>query len=507
MALWPVQRSLSRGFPALAALGAPLRRLSTAAAPRRVKHVVLGGGVSGGYAMAQFARLGVRDVLLVGAEPVAPYERPALSKGYLAPENPARLPGFHTCVGTGGEAHDEAWYNTGDWFEPSPLKLGAAATEVDLNAKQLTLDTGEVIEYEQLLVATGSHAVNPYGDTALCVRSEADAANLVAKFNELVSEGSPVGDPGPKLRTSVAEPASPNEAPNVSIDTTVAIIGGGLLGVELAGALSVRCDDITLLCRGEALLEGVVQVPPGAAEDLNTAAGADLVFNAAIDTVQPNLCHDSPRAARRYRLTGAGISVTADLVVAAVGASPASELVASQLELTPTGRILTDARCRTSDPSVFAAGDVAALPDCDLPLVNVTHARNSAEIAVHNMAGMTSSYEPVLHAYSRISNRNGGYNWMTSGFAVHLENTVQFRCVDGNNSELLAFWTGTADFPGEIVIHGAFIGAQRVVLNGTHGLTLQEMLFKPLHEVETLIQSRFEGDSEEECRVWKRVDP
>ena len=80
------------------------------------------------------------------------YERPALSKAYLFPENPARLPGFHTCVGGGGDRQAPEWYAE----KGVSFLTGTKVTAVDVAAKKLTTASGDTIGYEKLLVATGA---------------------------------------------------------------------------------------------------------------------------------------------------------------------------------------------------------------------------------------------------------------------------------------------------------------------------------------------------------------
>ncbi|KAI3995096.1 hypothetical protein MKX01_031898, partial [Papaver californicum] len=81
-------------------------------AEKHFKYVIVGGGVSAGYAAKEFAAQGLNagELAIISKEAVAPYERPALSKAYLFPESPARLPGFHVCVGSGGERQLPEWY-------------------------------------------------------------------------------------------------------------------------------------------------------------------------------------------------------------------------------------------------------------------------------------------------------------------------------------------------------------------------------------------------------------
>eukprot|EP00042_Codosiga_hollandica_P049970 m.588573 g.588573 ORF g.588573 m.588573 type:complete len:233 (-) comp58000_c0_seq20:1285-1983(-) len=95
-----------------------------AAADSKFRVVVVGGGVGGGYAVQALAAVGLAaHTLLVSAEQVLPYERPALSKGFLSKESPARLPGFHTCVGSGGERMAPDWFSLNLFTSPLCLSI------------------------------------------------------------------------------------------------------------------------------------------------------------------------------------------------------------------------------------------------------------------------------------------------------------------------------------------------------------------------------------------------
>jgi monodehydroascorbate reductase (NADH) len=87
------------------------------------------------------------------------YERPALSKAYLFPEAPARLPGFHTTVGGGGERQEHAWYTDHGIAYYTSTRIES----VDVVAHKLTTDEGVVFSYEKLVVATGAR-VRAKGD-------------------------------------------------------------------------------------------------------------------------------------------------------------------------------------------------------------------------------------------------------------------------------------------------------------------------------------------------------
>jgi monodehydroascorbate reductase (NADH) len=76
------------------------------------KYVIVGGGVSAGYAAREFVQQGLKpgELAIFSSDKFAPYERPTLSKAYLFPEGAARLPNFHVCVGSGGTKQPPEWY-------------------------------------------------------------------------------------------------------------------------------------------------------------------------------------------------------------------------------------------------------------------------------------------------------------------------------------------------------------------------------------------------------------
>jgi len=392
------------------AAGAGQRGVAGAAAPAaRAEYVVVGGGVAG--AMAEFAANGVRDVALISAARVAPYERPALTKGFLAAESPARLPGFHTCVGVGGARQDPEWYS--EHFDQG-LHLNTAVIGVDHAAKTLTFDSGATFGYGKLLVATGtsSFKVASLGEETVYIRSVGDATALVDRVDALEQAGK-----GP---------------------ARVAVIGGGLIGTEVAGMLSDRCD-VTLLCREERLLEQAV--PAAVSPLVGAALGCRVVLGASVDRVI-----EGGDAA--YRVVCGDTEHHADVVVAGVGARPATGPFGDTLHTVGTGHIGVTEALETSQADVFAAGDVMAFPSLHSgreprPLENVNNARASARFAVRRMLGIepAATYDPVPHAYSRISNSRGSFSWERHGVAEG-----DPRYFQGSDAAVLAaVWADPAD--------------------------------------------------------------
>ena len=145
------------------------------------KIVVVGGGNSAGYfARAVVAAGRGADLLICSAEEVLPYERPALTKAFLNETGPARLPGFHTSVGGGGERQNQEWYDANG----VEVHLGTRVVAWDPSAKTVTTDKSTSIGYEKLIVAIGCTALklpaSMGGDLpgVHYVRDNADALSL-----------------------------------------------------------------------------------------------------------------------------------------------------------------------------------------------------------------------------------------------------------------------------------------------------------------------------------------
>ncbi|MCO5593714.1 hypothetical protein L7F22_047731 [Adiantum nelumboides] len=122
------------------------------------EYVIVGGGNSAGYAVRAFTEHGIEGskICVVSKEKVPPYERPALTKAYLFPldKSPARLPGFHTCVGTGNPRQTDEWYKD----KGIEVLYDVAVTGLDVNAKFLSTSAGSSIQYSNLIIATGASA-------------------------------------------------------------------------------------------------------------------------------------------------------------------------------------------------------------------------------------------------------------------------------------------------------------------------------------------------------------
>ncbi|XP_062166649.1 monodehydroascorbate reductase, seedling isozyme [Alnus glutinosa] len=352
-------------------------------AEKSFKYVIVGGGVSAGYAAREFAKQGLKpgELAVISKEAVAPYERPALSKAYLFPESPARLPGFHVCVGSGGERLLPEWYKE----KGIELILKTEIVKADLAAKILISAAGETFKYQILVIATGSSVIRL---TDFGVQG-ADAKNIFY-LREI--------DDADKLI----------EAFKAKKNGKAVIVGGGYIGLELGAVLEMNNFDVSMVypepwCMPRLFTSGIAAFYEGYYKN----KGIKIIKG----TVAVGFTSDSNGEVKEVKLKD-GRVLEADIVVVGVGGRPLTTLFKGQVE-EEKGGIKTDAFFKTSVTGVYAVGDVATFP---LKLYNelrrvehVDHARKSAEQAVKAIKaseeGKTiEEYDYLPYFYSRSFN-------------------------------------------------------------------------------------------------------
>jgi 3-phenylpropionate/trans-cinnamate dioxygenase ferredoxin reductase subunit len=275
--------------------------------------VIVGAGLAGAKAAQTLREEGFDGpVVLLGAEPERPYERPPLSKQYLL-GSAERDTAF---------VHDEDWYAAHD----VELRTGVQATRLDVAGHRVGLDTGEELPYARLLLATGSSPRRlpvPGADLdgVRYLRTLADADRLRA---DLAGGG-----------------------------RRVLVVGAGWIGMEVAAAARSLGNEVVVVEPQPAPLIGALGRQLGAVfARLHRDHGVDLFT----DTTVRELRGDGGRVASVVTDQHAGLP--ADLVVVGVGAAPRTELAAAA-GLEVDDGVVTDEAMRTSAPDVFAAGDVA----------------------------------------------------------------------------------------------------------------------------------------------------
>lgn len=295
--------------------------------------VIIGAGECGTRAAFTLREAGYGGaVSLIGDEPHLPYERPPLSK---PAETGARLKTITTA-----EAMDAADIN---------YRQGVSALEIETGSRSVSLNDGRIVHYDKLLLATGARPRQltcAGAARALHFRSYADALEIFRRAADA---------------------------------RRVAIIGGGLIGMELAAVLRSNELDVSVIEMAAKPLGRAV--PTRFAEQLHLVheeRGVEFFLGRGIVEIGDG-----------FVLLEDGTRVPSDLTVAAIGVVPDVELAGKAGIATGNG-ILTDAYLRTSDPNVFAAGDCAAVSVNGAAPVRYEswrNARRQAETAGRNMAG------------------------------------------------------------------------------------------------------------------------
>jgi 3-phenylpropionate/trans-cinnamate dioxygenase ferredoxin reductase subunit len=320
--------------------------------------VIAGGGLAGAKAAEALREQGFDGTLvLVGAESHLPYERPPLSKDYLA-GNAER---------TSFDVHDKAWYADHD----VDLRLGTEVTAVDRAAHQVTLSDGSRIDYTKLLLATGASP-----RTVSISGADAEGVHY--------------------LRT--VDDSEAIRAAALSEGRKVVVIGAGWIGLEVAAAARQAGATVTVLESADLPLLRVLG--PELAQvfaDLHSENGVDLRFGV----------HTEEIVTDGGKVTGVkladGTVVDADTVVVGIGAAPNTGL-AEEAGLAVDNGVVVDAALRTSDPDVFAVGDIAkALHPLLGRHIRVEHwanALNQPATAAAAMLGNDATYDELPYFFT-----------------------------------------------------------------------------------------------------------
>jgi 3-phenylpropionate/trans-cinnamate dioxygenase ferredoxin reductase subunit len=274
--------------------------------------IIVGGGLAGALAAQTLREEGFDGrITLLGEEPHRPYERPPLSKDYL--QGKADRDSIF--------AHPEPWYAD----HAVELRLGTAVTSLDPAARTVTTASGVQLDYDKLLLTTGS---TPR-------RLSVPGADLDG-LHYLRSV-----DDSERIKTGFAHAHR------------VAIIGAGWIGLETAAAARNAGLDVTLLERSELPLLHVLgpETAPIFA-DLHRDHGVDLRSQVTVAELSGR------NGAVTAVILSDGSRIDADTVLVGVGITPNTRL-AAQAGLKIDNGILADEHLRTSDPNIFAAGDVA----------------------------------------------------------------------------------------------------------------------------------------------------
>ena len=324
--------------------------------PGQPAYVIVGASLAGAKAAETLREEGFDgSIVLIGEENDRPYERPPLSKGYLL-GNDERESIF---------VHPEGWYGENN----VELRLGATATSIDRSGRSVGLAGGGSVPYGKLLITTGAspRRLNlPGGDLdgVLYLRSVQDSERLAAA---LKGGGS------------------------------VVIAGAGWIGLETAAAARHYGCEVTVVEpeRG-ALLRSVGPELGEVFADLHRSHGVTFRFGEGLSEIT-----GSGRVAAA--VTSAGTELPADVVVIGIGAVP-NAAIAAEAGLEVDNGIVTDEALRSSDPDIFAAGDVAnsfnSLLGRRIRVEHWGNALTGGPVAARSMMGQDVSFDLVPYFYS-----------------------------------------------------------------------------------------------------------
>jgi 3-phenylpropionate/trans-cinnamate dioxygenase ferredoxin reductase subunit len=351
--------------------------------------VVVGGGLAGGRAVTALREEGHDGpIALVGAEPHEPYERPPLSKGYL----------------TGADELDTVFVHPPEWYaeQDVELRLGTRVTAIDRGARRVEVDNGDPLPYDRLLLATGAvpRPLPVPGADELApryLRTIEDSQALKAAFT-----------PGAR----------------------VVVVGAGWIGLEAAAAARNAGAEVVVLEYAELPLLRVLGPEMGRVfADLHREHDVDLRCGVRIAAARPGCL-----------VLEDGTEVAGDVVLAGVGVAP-DDALARAAGLTVDDGVVVDASLRSSDPDVFAAGDVASawspFYGRHLRVEHWANALHQPEVAARAMLGQEASYDRLPYFFSDQYDLGMEYTgWVAPGGydRVVVRGDVAAR-------EFVAFWT------------------------------------------------------------------
>lgn len=317
---------------------------------RIARVVVAGSGQAGVELAASLRQRGYEGrIVLVGDEPDLPYQRPPLSKDFLKSEDSAPLP-----------IKAESFYDSQD----IELRRSVTAVAIDRAARRLLLQSGEGLDYDHLVLATGARNRMPQVEgltpaDIMELRTLAHAHALSARLDTLGH---------------------------------VTVLGGGFIGLEVASLLRQRGVEVDLLEASDRLMGRVLSRETGDYfRRFHEGLGARLRFGTRAEKVE--------RQGGKYAISVSdGSSLHSDAIMVAVGVLPNEEIAgAAGLEL--NNGVVVDDRLVTSDPAISAIGDCAAHPNPFgigmVRLESVQNAVDQARCVAARLTGDDSSYDSL----------------------------------------------------------------------------------------------------------------
>jgi 3-phenylpropionate/trans-cinnamate dioxygenase ferredoxin reductase subunit len=280
------------------------------------RFVILGGGMVAGYAAKQMVESGLKpkELAILSADTSIPYERPPLSKGFLA----------------GRENEESIYINPQDFYRKYGIevKLECEVTKVDAKAKRLTLKSGGDFGFDKLIIATGARP-----------RTLGIPGAHLSHVHYLRSM-----DDSKSMRKSAER-----------VKRAV-VIGGGFIGMEVAAVLSQKSIEVTMVLNDDRIWKRLFTPQMSDFfEEYYAARGVSIIKSAKITELRGD-------GAVNGALLGGGQSIACEMVVAGIGVVPVTEVLANSAIEVNDGVVVNE-YLETSQPDIYAAGDAASYQD------------------------------------------------------------------------------------------------------------------------------------------------
>ncbi len=355
--------------------------------------VIVGAGHAAGQAVASLRQEGFEGtIVVIGDESVVPYQRPPLSKKFLAGE-----------IGL-----DRVLFKPVEFYAQADaeLILDTEVEKIDRGAKKVVLEDGREIEYGKLILTTGGRVrkLDVPGASlpgVFYLRTISDVESVRAHFSN-----------GEKL----------------------VIVGGGYIGLEVAAVAVKHGIDVTVVEMGETVL-GRVTCPEVAKffQRVHTEEGVKILTGTGLESIEGD--------GHVEAVVAGGERIETDFVIAGVGILPNVELAADAGIECDNG-ILVDEFCATSDPDIYAAGDCTNHPnpiyDRRLRLESVHNALEQAKTAAASICGKQKPYGQVPWFWSdqydlklQIAGLNHGYDQVVIRGDLESRSFAAFYLKDG----------------------------------------------------------------------------
>jgi NADPH-dependent 2,4-dienoyl-CoA reductase/sulfur reductase-like enzyme len=278
--------------------------------------VILGGGMAAGYAAKQWIDLGLTggELAILSADTSAPYERPPLSKGFLA----------------GKDTEDSILINSDDFYRQHGIqvKLGCAVSKVDAKHKRLVLQRGGEFGFEKLVLATGARPrtleiPGAHLENVFYLRSLEDSTNI-------------------RQRAGAVKRA--------------VVVGGGFIAMEVAAVLAQKSIEVTMVLREERIWSRIFTPELSSFfEKYYEARGVRIIKSAMVTELRG-------AGAVNTVLLGGAPPIPCELVVAGIGVEPVTDIFAGS-DIEVGDGVIVNEYLETNQPGIYAAGDVASYQD------------------------------------------------------------------------------------------------------------------------------------------------